>query len=59
MPICDNNPEESLTVCGYSLFSHYSFDSNKSTHYFYISEDCMKKFCASLRKHATEIVNCE
>ena len=42
---------------------HYShtihLTSNKLKHGFYSGEDPMKKFCADLRKHVTEIINFE
>ena len=54
----NNYPEKSSTtkiskqtVCCYSLFTHCSFDSSKNI--FYRGVDCMKKFCADLKKHAT------
>ena len=39
----------------YTLF----IDNNKSKHDFYRGEDSIKKFCADLREHASEIINCE
>ena len=47
------------TPYGYSLFTHCYFDNNKSKHDFHKGVDSMKKFCADLRKHATEIINCD
>ena len=41
------------------IIHHYPFDSNKNKYGFYRGEDPMKKFCVDLRKHATEIINCE
>ena len=59
---CHKNLEQSSTTkvnkytgCGYSLFKHFSFDSNKDQHDYYRGKDCMKNFCKDLRKHATEI----
>ena len=46
-------------VCYYSLFTHCSFDSNKSKHNFYTDEDSMRKFLADLKRHATEIIKFE
>ena len=43
-------------ACGYSLFTHCSFDSNDYKHDFYRGEDSMKNFCANLKEHATEII---
>ena len=63
---CYNNPEKSSTTeinkhtpSGYSLFTHCSFDETKNKLDYYRSEDCMKKFCKDLRKHATKIINYE
>ena len=63
---CYNNPEESSTTeinkhtpFGYSLFTHCSFDKTKNILDYYRGEDCMKKFCLNLRKHATKIINYE
>ena len=60
------NPEESSTTeinkhtpCGYSLFTHCSFDKTKNKLDYYRGEDCMKKFCKDLREHATKIINYE
>ena len=62
---CYNNPEESSTTeinkhtpSGYSLFTNYSFDERKNKLDCYREKDCMKKFCKDLRKHATNIINC-
>ena len=59
----EKNPEKSSTKkvtqhtpCGYSLFKHRSFDINKNINNFYIGADCMKKFCADLKNHATKII---
>ena len=61
---CDNNPEESstreiskCTACGYSLFTHCSFDSSESELNFYRGADCLEKFCADIKDHAAEIIN--
>ena len=62
----DNNPEESSTTkkskhtaCGYSLFAHCLLDSSKKKLNFYRNADCMKKVCAALKEHATEIISYE
>ena len=47
------------TASDYSLFIHCLFHSNKNKHDFYRGENTMKKFCADLRKIATEIINCK
>ena len=46
----DNDPETSSitkankhTTCGYSLFTHCSFDSNKNKHAYYRGKDCHEK----------------
>ena len=63
---CYHNPEESSTTeinkhtpSGYLLFTHCSFDKTKNKRDYYRDEDCMKKFCLNLRKHATKIINYE
>ena len=62
---CYNNPEESTTKInhhtpsGYSIFTHCSFDKSKNKLNYYRGEDCMKRFCKDLKKHATKIINCE
>ena len=63
---CHNNPEELSTTeinkhtpSGYSLFTHCSFDKTKNNLDYYRGEDCMKKFCLVLRKHATKIIKYE
>ena len=60
IPTCHTNPDEysttkisKHTTCGYSLFTHYSFDSSRSKHMFYRGADYAQKFSADLRKHAT------
>ena len=66
MNTCQNNPDESSTTeinkhapCGYSIFTHCSFDQTKNKLDYYRSKDCMKKFCKDLREHATKIINYE
>ena len=44
------------TTCGYSLFTHCSFDNSKNKNDFRRGADCMEEFCADLKKHATEII---
>ena len=63
---CYNNPEESsateinkYTPSGNLLFTHCSFDKTKNKLDYYRGEDCMKKFCLSLRERATKIINYE
>ena len=66
MSTCINNPNKSSTTkinkhtpSGYSIFTHCSFDESKSKLDYYRGDDCMKKFCKDLRKHATKISNYE
>ena len=66
MNTCYNNPEKSSTTeinkhtpCGYSFFTHCSFDKTKNKLDYYRGEDCIKKFCKDLREHATKIINYE
>ena len=66
MNTCYNNLEESSTTkinkhkpSGYLIFTHCSFDKSKNKLNYYRGEDCMKKFCKDLRKHATIIINHE
>ena len=61
-----NNPKKSSTskinlhtACGYSLFTHCSFNASKNKLDHYRGKDCMKKFCEDLRKHVTKIIDCE
>ena len=63
---CHNNPEKFSTTkinkhtpCGYSLFTHCSFDTTKSKPDFYRGKNCMENFCLHLREHATKIINYE
>ena len=61
---CYNNLEKSSTTeinkhtpCGYSLFTHCSFDKTKNKLDYYRGDNCMEKFCKDLRVHATKIIN--
>ena len=63
---CQNNPSKSPTIkiikhtpSGYSIFKQFSFDESKNKINYYRGDDCMKKFCKDLRKHATKIINYE
>ena len=54
---CQNNPEKSLTMkvhkdtsCGYSLFTHCLFDSNKNKHDYLRGENCKKTFLKNTQK---------
>ena len=64
MSTCINNPNKSSTTkinkhtpSGYSIFTHCSFDESKNKLNYYRGDDCMKKSCKDLRKHATKIIN--
>ena len=61
-----NNPNESSTTkinkhtpSGYSIFTHCSFNQTKNKLDYYRGKDCMKKFSADLRIHASKIINYE
>ena len=41
------------------MFTHCSFDKTKNKLDYYRGEDCTKKFCLTLREHATKIINYE
>ena len=63
---CANNPDNSSTrkigeyiPCGYSMSTVWTFDNIENKHTLYCREDCMKMFCTSLRKHATNVINFE
>ena len=36
-----------------------AFDNTENEHTLYCGKDCMKKFCTSLREHATNVINFE
>ena len=64
MSTCQNNPNKSSTTkinkhtpSGYSLITHCSFDESKNKLNYYRGDDCLKKFCKDLRKHAAKIIN--
>ena len=66
MSNCQNSPNKSSTTkinkhtpSGYSIFTSCSFDESKNKLDYYRRDDCMKKFCKDLRKHATKIINYE
>ena len=63
---CANNPENSSTTkivepipCGYSLSTIWTFDNIENKHTLYCGEDCMKRFCETLREHAKNIIDFE
>ena len=45
--------------CGYSMSTIWAFDHLENKHTLYREKGCIKKFCSSLRKHATNILNVE
>ena len=59
---CVNNPENSSTTkigehipCRYLMPTIWAFDDLENKRTLYHGEDCMKKFCTSLRDHATNV----
>ena len=57
-----NNPENSSKTkirehipCRYSMSTMLAFDNIENKHTVYLVEDCMKKFCTSLRGNATNV----
>ena len=63
---CANNPENFSKIkigehipCGFSVSTIWAFDKIQNKHTLYFGEDCMKKFCNSLREHATNVFNFE
>ena len=58
---CANNPEITTKIgehnsCGYSMSKNRAFNNKESKHSLYHGEDCIKKFCESLREHAKNII---
>ena len=54
---CHNNPEKSSTTkinkhtpSGYSLFTHFSFDTTKNKLDYYIDKNCIKKLLSGLKR---------
>ena len=41
------------------MSSIWAFDNKENNHNLYRGEDFTKKFCVSLRKHATNVINFE
>ena len=61
---CKKNPKNSSTAkvsehipSGFSMSTISSFRSIENMHDVYKGKDCIKKFCKSLREHATKIIN--
>ena len=66
MSTCHNNPKKSSTTkinkhaaSGYSLFTHYSFDTKENKLHYYRGKNCMKNVCLDLKEHTTKIINYE
>ena len=62
--VCANSPEKSSTTkigehvhCGYSMSTIWAFDHIENKHTLCRGEDCMKKFCESLREHVKNIID--
>ena len=60
---CANNPGNSSAIkkgenilCGYSMSTKCAFDNIENKHTSYRGEGCIKKFCTSLREHATNVI---
>ena len=63
---CANNQEKSSAKkigkpvpSVYSMSTIWAFDTTGNKHSLYGGEDCMKKFCSSLRKHTINVINFE
>ena len=61
---CKNNPEKSSTTkvgehipFGYSMSTIWAFDNIDNKHSLYHGEDCMKKFCISLKEFSVDVIN--
>ena len=61
---CANNPENSSATnigehipSGYSMSTIWAFDNIETSILFILGEDCIKKFCESLREHAKNIID--
>ena len=61
---CKNNPENSSTTqvsehipSGFSMSTISLYRSIVEKHDVYRPNDCMKRFCESLREHAVKIIN--
>ena len=48
-----------LIAWGNSMSMIWTFDSMENKNNVYRGEDCMKKFCESLREHTVKIINFE
>ena len=61
---CLNNPEISSATklgehipCGCSMPTIWAFGNIENKHTFYRGEDCIKKFCTSIRENATNAID--
>ena len=61
-----NNPENSSTTkigehipCGCSMPKMWAFDHVENKNTLYYGNDCMKKFCESLKEHVKDIIDFE
>ena len=52
-----NNKKGESIPCGCSMSTILAFDHIENKHTLYRGEDCMKKFCTSLKEHATNVIN--
>ena len=66
MSTCHNNPEKSSSTkinkhksFGYSLFTHYSFDTRKNKLDCYRGKNGTKNFFSRFKKTCTKIINYE
>ena len=46
-------------LLGYSMSTIWAFGHIENKHSLYREEDCMKRFCESVREHTTNIINFE
>ena len=46
-------------LCGYSISKIWAFDHIENKYNLNCEEDCMTKFCTSLKEHATNAINFE
>ena len=63
---CTNNPKKFSTKiigehipCGYSMSTIWAFNNIENKHTLYRREDCMKKFCESLREPVKTLIDFE
>ena len=63
---CENKQEKFSAMkiseyipCGYSISTIWGFEHTKNKYSLYRGNDCMKRFCTSLREHAQRIIGFE